>query len=419
MKYRGFLLAVFLGVLGICTYAFFSKPSPHWAVQSLADGSTLVQVTPPQEPRLRMLLVVPSEERLSQPQLLKLASENGALVVQILFPAGRCALWQPRLEAARRALGGEPDLVGGIETGAAYAWRWLASQPNNQARAVSVGFSLEQPDCPDPLPQHADHGQWRVAWNDSPDDDTALFIRNQPDAETLISPYDTPLPQVLFTQIKRSLKGQSDSIPVIEGPASEPASDTLTLFYSGDGGWRDLDRDIAERMAAKGFPVVGVDVLRYFWQHKSMEQGAADLEQLMQSYRDKWGIRRFVLAGYSFGADLLPAFYAQLHPSDQNSIDALLLLALARSGSLEIEVTGWLGQAGTEFATGPALAKVPAKKVLCVYGLEEVEESGCTQSGIVGEQLALPGGHHFDENYAALAERLMEAIRQRQTAETP
>ena len=35
-------------------------------------------------------------------------------------------------------------------------------------------------------------------------------------------------------------------------------------------------------MAAAGYPVVGIDTLRYYWQHKSPEQSAADLSRLMQ-----------------------------------------------------------------------------------------------------------------------------------------
>ena len=128
------------------------------------------------------------------------------------------------------------------------------------------------------------------------------------------------------------------------------------------------------------------------------------------------GAQRFVLAGYSFGADVLPAFYNRLPKADQQQVDAVLLLALARSGSFEIEVQGWLGKAGQEAPTGPELIKLPAAKVLCVYGKEEASESGCTQPGAPGEVLALPGGHHYDENYPALAERLVAAIAKRQPA---
>lgn len=134
----------------------------------------------------------------------------------------------------------------------------------------------------------------------------------------------------------------------------------------------------------------------------------------MQHYRQKWGTKRFVLTGYSFGADVLPAIYNRLPAEDQKRIDAVILLAFARSGSFEIEVEGWLGNAGKEAPTGPEMAKLPAAKVVCVYGEEEADESGCTDHTAVGERLKLPGGHHFDENYPALAKRLIGDIENRQ-----
>ncbi|MNG33049.1 Bacterial virulence protein (VirJ) [compost metagenome] len=49
-----------------------------------------------------------------------------------------------------------------------------------------------------------------------------------------------------------------------------------------------------------------------------------------------------------------------------------------------------------------------------MFGKEEADESGCTQPGTVGENLELPGGHHYDENYPALAEKLLAAVEKRQ-----
>ncbi|WP_134479884.1 virulence factor family protein, partial [Pseudomonas aeruginosa] len=261
----------------------------------------------------------------------------------------------------------------------------------------------------------ASHGQWLLAWNDNPDDDTAVFVRKQSSAETSISDYDTPLSDVLAHQLRLQLQGNAEALPVLEVPAAKP-SDIVTLFYSGDGGWRDLDKDSAEHMASMGYPVVGIDTLRYYWQHKSPEQSAADLSKLMQHYREKWGAKRFVLAGYSFGADILPAIYNRLPGKDQQQVKAMLLLALARTGSFEIEVEGWLGKAGEEAATGPEMARLPAAKVFCIYGAEEKDESGCTQSQAVGEKLELPGGHHFDEDYLSLAKKMLQAIRDRENA---
>ena len=389
-------------------------PTPaHLEQRRLADGSALSVAVPAERSKARVLLALPADQQLSAAELLALAQNAAARLVQFELPAGDCAAQQQRLQAAAEQLDGQPSLVAGIGPGAALAWRWLAGQHDDRAQALSVGFDLGHPDCAAPLPQQAAHGHWRIAWNDNPSDASAAFARRQGNADTLIGNYATSLPQLLREQLQELLQGRGAAMPVVEVPAQQPA-DTVTLFYSGDGGWRDLDRDVAAEMAVQGYPVVGIDALRYFWQHKSPEQAAADLAQLMADYRKKWGAKRFVLAGFSFGADVLPAIYNRLPGAEREQVDALLLIALARSGSFEIEVQGWLGKAGQERAIGPELRQLPAAKLLCVYGSEEAPESGCSLPDAPGERLELPGGHHFDKDYPALARRLVQAIRQRQ-----
>eukprot|EP01133_Synstelium_polycarpum_P006141 gene6141-7109_t len=364
----------------------------------------------------RVAVAVLADETLTDSQLIALSQGGAAQIVQVILPKDDCKLQEQALQTALGQLAGPATLVSGIGPGAALAWRWLAAQNDDKANAISVGFALAQPGCNDPLPKTSAHGSWLVAWNDNPDDDAASFVRDTPRATTSISDYDVHYPQVLNNELRKQLVGSDNgglAIPVVEVPAGQ-AKDTVTLFLSGDGGWRDLDRDVAGEMAKIGYPVVGIDTLRYYWQHKTPEQSAKDLAELMQHYRQKWGTKRFVLTGYSFGADVLPAIYNRLPENEQQRVDAIILLAFARTGSFEIEVEGWLGNAGKEAATGPEMAKLPADKVVCIYGAEEVDESGCTDKTAVGEAVKLPGGHHFDENYPALAKRLVDIIEKRQ-----
>lgn len=410
-------LALAAAAAGVAFW-LWTRPAPEAHAEHLtsAGGAAIVRVTPGVKAKTRVAIGVPKDQALTEKQLLDLSSAGEAQLVQVLLPAEDCAAQGKALQEAIAQLGGAPNLVAGIGPGAAEAWRWLATQNDDQARAISVGFALEQPGCASPLPKRADHGHWSVAWNDNPDDASAGFVRDQPNAETSIADYDIHLPQVLKSQLTQALVGRdgtSLSIPVVEVPAGQ-ATDTVTLFLSGDGGWRDLDRDVAGEMAKLGYPVVGIDTLRYYWQHKTPEQSAADLSELMHHYRQKWGTKRFVLTGYSFGADVLPAIYNRLAAEDQQRVDAIILLAFARSGSFEIEVEGWLGKEGQEAPTGPEMAKLPGAKVVCIYGEEEADESGCTDSTAVGQRMKLPGGHHFDENYPALAKRLTDAIDARQ-----
>lgn len=402
---------------GAAAFWLWTRPAPeaHLEHLTLADGTTLVRAVPGVHAKTHVAIAVPQDQALSDKQLLDLSQAGEAQLVQVILPPSDCAKQQHALDQAMGELASPPNLVAGIGPGAAQAWRWLATQTDDKARAISVDFTLEQPGC-QPLPKTAAHGHWNVAWNDNPDDASAAFVRDQANAETSIADYDIHLPQVLKAQLTQALIGKDGnalSIPVVEVPAGQ-TTDTVTLFLSGDGGWRDLDRDVAGEMAKLGYPVVGIDTLRYYWQHKTPEQSAADLSELMQHYRQKWGTKRFALTGYSFGADVLPAIYNRLPDEDKQRIDAVILLAFARSGSFEIEVEGWLGKEGQEAPTGPEMAKLPAPKVVCVYGVEETDESGCTDKTAVGERLKLPGGHHFDENYPALAKRLISEIETRQ-----
>jgi type IV secretory pathway VirJ component len=408
------LLAALAGAAGFWLWA---RPAPEARLEQLTlNDTSITRVTPGVHAKARVAIGVPQDQALTDKQLLDLSQAAEAQLVQVILPPNDCTKQQQAMDQALTQLSDKPTLVAGIGPGAAQAWRWLATQSDDKARAISVDFTLEQPGCKAELPKSAAHGHWNVAWNDNPDDASAAFVRDQANAETSISDYDIHLPQVLKAQLTQALVGRDGNalaIPVVEVPAGQ-TTDTVTLFLSGDGGWRDLDRDVAGEMAKLGYPVVGIDTLRYYWQHKTPEQSAADLSELMQHYRQKWGTKRFVLTGYSFGADVLPAIYNRLPAEDQQRIDAVVLLAFARSGSFEIEVEGWLGKEGQEAPTGPEMAKLPASKVVCVYGIEETDESGCTDKTAVGERMKLPGGHHFDENYPALAKRLIDEIETRQ-----
>lgn len=321
-------------------------------------------------------------------------------------------------------------IIAGIAEGALIPFVNAQSDSTSQATNLSIGFSVVLPDqlvlCP-PLFSHYRNGQhvlvsspdlegsWRSVWSDQPPAETAVFIRSLGNVDTRIAAYDTPLDQLLVDEVKTALgnSGQSPpAMPVVEVPAAKSA-DKVTVFYSGDGGWRDLDRTVAGEMAAMNYPVVGVDVLRYFWERKSPEQAAADLSATMAYYRKNWGIKSFVLAGYSFGADILPAIYNRLPPQDKDSVALLALIALADSADFEIHVSGWLGQNSSGHPVAPELARIPKNKILCIYGKEEKAETACTGlSDSEAKILELPGGHHFDQDYPKLTRQILDVYRQ-------
>lgn len=259
--------------------------------------------------------------------------------------------------------------------------------------------------------------KWRSVWNEKPSQDTEIFIKEKvPQADTDITAYNTPLDRMLVNELKVMIGQGNDSppMPIIEIPA-EKGHETVTLFYSGDGGWRDLDKSVAEEMAKLDYSVLGVDVLRYFWERKTPDQVTSDLIATMRFYRTNWGVKSFVLAGFSFGADILPVIYNKLPESEKSNVDLLVFLALGNHADFEVHVAGWLGQSTREMPLASELLQIPKNKVLCIYGKEEKAKTGTACSSLENSEakvIELPGGHHFDKDYPKLARLILDNYRQ-------
>jgi type IV secretory pathway VirJ component len=204
-------------------------------------------------------------------------------------------------------------------------------------------------------------------------------------------------------------------LPLVELPAAAP-SDRLAVVLSGDGGWRDIDRSIAETLRHDGVSTVGLDSLRYFWSERTPQRTADDLARILRATMARWHARHVALIGYSFGADVLPFAYTRLPADLKARIDVVSLIALSKGADFEIRVVGWLGAPPSAEALPipPELARLPASRVQCIYGADDTEGSACPDlAGTAADVVRLPGGHHFEGDYEGLTQRILGAWRAR------
>lgn len=202
-------------------------------------------------------------------------------------------------------------------------------------------------------------------------------------------------------------------LPLTALPAT-PTHGVLAIVYSGDGGWRDLDKDIAEHLQAQGVPTIGVDMLRYYWSWRSPEDSAADLSRLIAHYRREWGIDKVALVGYSFGADVMPALYNLLPAEQRASVVQISLLALSAKANFEVTV-GEILTANSESTqpTRPDLDRIDPRLLQCFDGKEDEDGVCDTLHGTGIEVVETEGGHHFDGDYDRLAALILAGIDRR------
>lgn len=206
-----------------------------------------------------------------------------------------------------------------------------------------------------------------------------------------------------------------DRLPVIEVPPSAHAAqgDALVVLLSGDGGWAAIDRRIADRLAAGGVGVVGLDMRAYLLHGPTPVDAGRDVGRLVRRYMESWRRQRVAIVGYSRGADLAP-FVANRLPQDVRA--RLALVAMFGPGERASFEFHWLDLVRKRSAPGDLpiaseLARLRGTPMLCVYGRDE-GESGCrsADSTLVARH-ATSGGHHFDGNYEALGDLVIAALK--------
>jgi type IV secretory pathway VirJ component len=199
-------------------------------------------------------------------------------------------------------------------------------------------------------------------------------------------------------------------LPLIEVPAASPATNTLAVILSGDGGWATIDRELGNIFAGRGIPVVGLNSLKYFWTRRTPDGAAKDLERILRHYLVTWKKDKALLIGYSLGADVLPFMANRLPQELLAHTPVVALLGPAHAVDFEFHLTDWLSSS-TSAAVHPVLPevqKLSTTKVLCVYGEEEPDTLCKDLDPQRATILRLKGGHRFEGDYNALAEAVLQ-----------
>jgi type IV secretory pathway VirJ component len=336
-----------------------------------------------------------------------------------------------------------PMLVG-TASGGAFAYAVLAQAPKDTfASALSLGFcptlNLSKPLCKGSgleftrstpgssvnlLPSKNLKNPWVVLTAaksaSCPLEATGEFVSQVHGAAVAVLPDVSPksvsaafakLAAANSTRVLPPAPAALGDLPVIEVPAQPgaPPSDAFAILMSGDGGWAGLDQDIAAALSAKGIPVVGLDSLRYYWTARTPDGVAADTDRMIRYYSAHFGKKRALLIGYSQGADVLPFAVNRLPQATKAQVALTAILGMSEHALFEFHVSSWIADDTSGPPTLPEVNRISGMPVLCIYG-EDEHDSLCPKLDPVKFKIVkVKGGHHFDGDYAGLANQILMA----------
>ncbi|WP_316789180.1 AcvB/VirJ family lysyl-phosphatidylglycerol hydrolase [Pedobacter frigoris] len=206
-----------------------------------------------------------------------------------------------------------------------------------------------------------------------------------------------------------------NNMPLTVVPATKRSDLPIVFMISGDGGWTSFDQSLAEALAAKGLAVVGLDAQKYFWNAKTPNGTTEDMMRAIFQYTAQMGNEKFILAGYSFGASVVPFVASRLPLTLKKHLQGIISLSPDESADFEIHIADMLnlGSSDDKYNVLAEFKKLKGIPAICYFGDSEDAKirSKFTENGIrVG---VLKGNHHFDDDFSLIAKEVLKVAVER------
>lgn len=201
---------------------------------------------------------------------------------------------------------------------------------------------------------------------------------------------------LLFSPFLYSANATAQDFPIKEW-ASTSQDKPLIFYLSGDGGLNKFSNSLCNGISKKGYEVIEFNSKSYFWDKKTPQQTAVDVNNYLVKKISGRKNQQIVMIGYSFGADVLPFILTRLPKDVHDKILASFLMASSGSTDFEIhwaDIFG--GNSKRDMDVVSEVNKLVDDKIIIISSSDDrhLEANKITLKRYTHE--ILPGGHHFD-----------------------
>lgn len=201
------------------------------------------------------------------------------------------------------------------------------------------------------------------------------------------------------------------NLPIVVLPASPDDTKPMVLMITGDGGWKNFDPKLAKQLVGEHMPVVALNALHYFWTKKTPEETAATVQSILNNYMRQWGKRKFILVGFSFGADVMPFIVNRLPQDLLKDCAGVALFSPGRSTDFEIHLSQMMSDRKQwKYDVVKEIEAMKPVKLVCFFGEQEHDFPVKILSRPNWQVIYLPGGHHYEDNTQNIGKILWEKI---------
>jgi type IV secretory pathway VirJ component len=205
---------------------------------------------------------------------------------------------------------------------------------------------------------------------------------------------------------------QAQSNFIIPPTCSNTSKKPLVIFFTGDGGRSSFDKKIEDSLCVNNMPFMGINSYKYFRKRKTPQQTLDSILPYIDLNLKKYNCQKVILAGYSFGSEVVPFLYNLMSDEWHNKVEFILLISPSDNSDFKIH---FLDQIGLTFRHWPydvlgEIMKIDEKKIIVFWGEDEKKftKEQFTKHNITVHHLK--GGHRHTE-VSPVFEKIREDIK--------
>ena len=198
--------------------------------------------------------------------------------------------------------------------------------------------------------------------------------------------------------------------PATEIPAPNKAG-LAAVLVSGDMGLNiGMGSQIANRLAADGIPVVGVNSLTFFRNQRSPKEVQTLINDATKSALKFGKARQVILIGQSFGADMLPVGLDGMPAALRAKVRMVGLVVPTDTLYFRASPSEMFNWSKPDAEALPYSRKLTWVPTVCIYGADETDSlcPALMQPNV--HKVVLPGGHPLHRDADAVHHELSAAI---------
>ncbi len=189
-------------------------------------------------------------------------------------------------------------------------------------------------------------------------------------------------------------KDNLQDLPLLRFESKKVAADYFIIMLPGDGGWRDFIDYLSNYLSGNGINVVGLNTIPYFNNVRKPAEIAHDMQRIMNNFSEVWGKKKVVLAGYSFGAEILPFIYNRLDSNYKARVICLTMIAPSNLADFKVSPIYYYNPSKS-LAVLPELQKIRNVRTLIFCDRQKKSLCNYTNSKDPFDMVPLEYGHLF------------------------